>query len=114
MKLSNIQVLLIRLAVGALFLTLAIDKYNEGWLTNSEPLRSSLIGYQQHAGEWQLTYLERVAIPFAGIWSKLILIGETCLALSLLLGMLVRLTSAAGIFMLINIYAANGSLLRKC
>ena len=110
MKLENYHVLLLRLAVGALFVTLALNKYNEGWLTNSEPLRTSLTGYQQNAGEWQSTYLERVAIPFAGIWSKLILLGETCLALSLLLGMLVRLTSAAGIFMLLNFYAANGSL----
>ena len=110
MKLSNIQVLLLRLAVGALFLTLAIDKYNEGWLTNSEPLRTSLLGYQQHAGEWQLKYLEQVAIPYAGVWSKLILIGEGCLAVSLLLGIVVRLTSAAGLFMLLNFYAANGSL----
>jgi uncharacterized membrane protein YphA (DoxX/SURF4 family) len=110
MKLANIQVLLLRLAVGALFLTLVIDKYNEGWLTNSEPLRTSLTGYQQHAGEWQLKYLEQVAIPYAGVWSKLILIGEGCLALSLLLGMLVRFTSTAGLFMLLNFYAANGSL----
>jgi uncharacterized membrane protein YphA (DoxX/SURF4 family) len=110
MKPSIVQVLILRLAVGALFLTLVIDKYNEGWLTNSEPLRTSLISYQQHAGGWQSTYLERVAIPYAGVWSKLICIGEGCLALSLLLGLLVRLTSAAGIFMLINLYAANGSL----
>jgi uncharacterized membrane protein YphA (DoxX/SURF4 family) len=110
MKPTIVQVLILRLAVGALFLTLAIDKYNEGWLTNSEPLRTSLTGFQQHAVGWQLTYLERVAIPYAGVWSKLILIGEGCIALSLLLGLLVRLTSATGIFMLINLYAANGSL----
>ena len=110
MKPANIQVLILRLVLGGLFLTLAIDKYNEGWLTNSEPLRSSLTGFQQHAEGWQAKYLALVGIPYAGVWSKFILFGEGCLAASLILGMMVRLTTAAGLFMLLNFYAANGSL----
>ncbi len=110
MKLSLYPVLLLRLAVGALFLSLAIDKYNEGWLTNSEPLRSSLTGYQEHAAGPQKTYLETVAIPYAGIWSKFIVVGEGCLGISLLLGFLVRLSTATGILMVLSFHAANGNL----
>jgi uncharacterized membrane protein YphA (DoxX/SURF4 family) len=110
MKLANIQLLILRLVLGGLFLTLAIDKYNEGWLTNSEPLRTSLTGLQQHADGWQAKYLALVAIPYAGVWAKFILFGEGCLAVSLILGMMVRLTTAAGMIMLLNFYAANGSL----
>ena len=110
MKPTSLQILLLRLIVGGLFVTLALDKYHEGWLTNPEPLRVSLTEYQQRATGTQLKFLEYVAIPYAGMWAKCIIIGEGCIAISLLLGLLVRLSSAVGIFMLLNFRAANGNL----
>ena len=110
MKLSNIQILLLRLALAGLFLHLGIGKINEGWLQNSEPLRNSLENFHQHAIGAQLTYLERVAVPYAGLWSKLMALGETALGISLLLGLLVRLSTALGILMVLNFHAATGNL----
>ncbi|GEM_PF-994406 len=110
MKLTNIQILLLRLVIGALFASAAVDKYNAGWLTNAEPLSESLTNYQHRAAGIQLAYLEHVAIPYTGIWTKLITVGEACMALSLILGLLVRLSSAVGLFMVLNLHAANGNL----
>ena len=110
MKLSNIQVLILRLAIAGLFLSLGIDKYHEGWLTNSEHLRESLNNYHNNASNAQLAYLNYVAIPYAGVWSKLIVAGELLLGVSLLLGLLVRCSTALGILMVLNFHAANGNL----
>jgi uncharacterized membrane protein YphA (DoxX/SURF4 family) len=73
-------------------------------------LQESLAGYQQNATGYQKIYLEKVALPHVPIWSKAIPAGELLLGVSLILGCLVRLTTVAGMLMLFNLYAANGSL----
>ena len=110
MKVSNIQILFIRLAIGGLFLSIGLEKYHSGWLTNSQPLLDSLEHYLQHAAGVQLTYLNSVAIPYASIWSKLMTIGELAVAISLLLGLFVRFSSLIAIVMVLNFSAANGNL----
>ncbi len=110
MKLLNIQILLLRLVLGALFLSAGLEKYHEGWLTNSEPLHASLAAYEKNATGFNLTYLEEVALPYSGVWSKLMCAGELALGVSLLLGCLVRLSTFIGLLFVLNLYAANGSL----
>ena len=110
MKLMNVQILILRLALAGLFLHLGMDKFHEGWLQNPEHLKESLSAFQQKATGYQLTYMEKVAIPYAGLWSRLIVIGECALGVSLLIGMLVRFSSAVGILMVLNFHAATGNL----
>ena len=110
MKLSNIQVFLLRLVLGGLFLSGGIEKYHEGWLTNSEPLHASLSGYEKTAAGFHRTYLEQMAIPYDTVWSKMICGGEVALGISLILGCFVRLSTFIGVLYLLNLYAANGSL----
>ena len=110
MKLSNIQILLIRLAVAGLFLSLGTDKIHEGWLTNARPLQETLASFHGSAAGIHLFYLDKIAIPYAHIWSKAMAIGETAVGLSLLFGLLARLSGILGILMVLNFYAANGSL----
>src|SRR5437867_208717 len=110
MNISNIQLLILRLAIAGLFLSLGLGKYHEGWLQNPEQLASSLNNFHQHAGGAQLIYLDRVAIPYVNIWSKLMTIGEFAVGVSMLLGLMVRLSAACAIFMVINFHAATGNL----
>ena len=110
MRFSNIQILIIRLALAGLFLSLGVDKIHEGWLTNPEHLLGSLNNFHQRASGTHLYYLDTVAIPYADLWSKLIAIGETSLGVSLLLGLFARLSSLVGIFMVLNLHAATGNL----
>jgi uncharacterized membrane protein YphA (DoxX/SURF4 family) len=109
-KLSTIQIFMLRLAIGGLFLTIGFEKIHEGWLTSAAPLAQSLNNYRQHAAGPQLTYLDTVAIPYAGIWSRLMALGETAVAVSLLLGLLTRLSSLVAMFMVVNFHAATGNL----
>jgi uncharacterized membrane protein YphA (DoxX/SURF4 family) len=110
MKLSSIQLLILRAAIAGLFLSLGLEKYHEGWLQNPEHLAASLNNFHQHAGGAQLVYLERIAIPYANIWSKVMTIGEFAVGVSMLLGLLVRLSAASAIFMVMNFHAATGNL----
>jgi uncharacterized membrane protein YphA (DoxX/SURF4 family) len=109
MKLAPLQILILRLAIGGLFLSIGLNKINEGWLHSPDSLQSSLTGYREHAGPMQRTYLDWVAIPYASIWSRLMACGETALGASLLLGLFVRFSSLLAIIMVFNFYAANGS-----
>ena len=110
MKLSYVQIFILRVAIAGLFLSLGINKYHEGWLTSPEQLAGSLNSFRQHASGAQLTYLDHVAIPYISIWSKLMTMGEFAVGVSMLLGLLVRLSSAVAIFMVINFHAATGNL----
>jgi uncharacterized membrane protein YphA (DoxX/SURF4 family) len=110
MKLQKIQILLIRLALAGLFLNLGIGKINQGWLHNASPLTEELQNIQTHATGYHLSYLTNVAIPYASVWSKLIALGELSVGISLLLGLLVRLSSVIGIFMVLNLHAGTGNL----
>jgi thiosulfate dehydrogenase [quinone] large subunit len=107
---TGIPLLILRLALAGLFLTLGINKISQGWLTDPEPLIKSLNNLHERAAGPQLGYLENIAIPLAPAWSKMIALGETVLGISLLLGLLVRLSSLLGVFMVLNLHAATGSL----
>jgi uncharacterized membrane protein YphA (DoxX/SURF4 family) len=107
---SNIQIFILRLAIAGLFISLGVGKYREGWLTNPAPLEQSLNNFRQHAAGPQLTYLDHVAIPYAGLWSKLMAAGEFAVGASLLLGLLTRLAALGGLFMVVNFHAATGNL----
>ena len=110
MKLHNFQLLILRLALGGLFLSIGLEKIHEGWLVNPEQLLQSLNNYHLRATGPQLTYLTTVALPYAGLWTKLIAIGETAIGASLLIGLLARSSSFMAIFMVLNFHAANGNL----
>ena len=101
---------ILRLAIAGLFLSVGLEKINDGWLYNAEPLTTALNNYHEKASGAQLSYLDHVAIPYAGLWSKLMAVGETALGISLLLGLLVRLSTLIGIIMVISFHAANGTL----
>lgn len=110
MKHSNFAILLLRLTIGTLFLLAGMGKVNHGWMHSPEPLVLQLGEFHQHASNYQLTYLNNVAIPYASVWSKLITVGEIAVGIALLIGLLTRLAAIVAIFMILNFHAANGNL----
>lgn len=96
--------------MAALFLYLGITKIDANWIQSPEKLVASLNNYHQKATGIHQTYLETIAIPYANLWSKLMAIGETAIGISLLLGLLLRLSCIVGIIMVLNFHAANGNL----
>ncbi|HLX11260.1 MAG TPA: DoxX family protein [Bacteroidota bacterium] len=110
MKFVNIQFLILRLALAVFFLHEGIGKISDGWLLDSAPLVKQLKSFDEDAVGYHKQYLERVAIPHANIWSRAIPLGEAAVGLSMLLGLLVRLSAFCGILMILNLHAANGFL----
>jgi thiosulfate dehydrogenase (quinone) large subunit len=110
MKPANFQILILRLILGTLFLFEGYAKYNEGWLNNAAPLEQKLAAFQHSGGPQQYYYLTHVAVPYAGIWSRVMTVGEAALGISLILGCFVRLSTLCGLFMVLNFHAATGTL----
>lgn len=110
MKPTPVPVVLLRIVIGALFFTIGYNKMHSGWLLTEDRLLPQLQTFLQNAGAPQAWYLQNIAMPFAGVWSKLIAAGETAIGVSLILGVLTRLSSLTAMVLLVNIYAANGEL----
>ncbi len=110
MKYTDIQIFLLRIALGALLFSIGINKINSGWLTSNQELVTSLNDYAEKATGFQQQYLQTVAMPYVSIWAKMIAIGETAIGASLLIGLLARFSSLMGIIMVFNLHAANGNL----
>ena len=110
MKHSEITILILRIAVAIFFIMACVRKMESGWITSSEQLKSGLSKYNDNATGFQKTYLDKVAIPYAGIWSPIIALGETALGISLLIGLLTNVSLVAGMLMLLSFYIANGNI----
>ncbi len=110
MTLSPVPILILRLAVAVFFLYLGYTKIQSGWLTSSDRLQKSLANFEQNAPPVSKWYIDNVAKPGADLWSKLIALGEVALGLSLLIGLLVRLSTFVGILAVFNYHLTNGAL----
>jgi uncharacterized membrane protein YphA (DoxX/SURF4 family) len=110
MKLAPAPIVILRLAVGLFFVYLGYTKIQTGWLTSSERLEKSLSNFEQNARPGSRWYIEHVGKPWVDLWSRLITLGETALGISLILGLLVRLSTFVGILVVLNFHLTNGTL----
>ena len=92
--------------LGVFFLFMGIGKI--GWLTNPSPLTDQLTGYLENANAWNRVYLERVCIPLAPIFARLVLIGELATGVALITGAWTRYAAAAALLMILNFHFAGG------
>lgn len=98
----------LRLCLGVFFLFEGISKL--GWLADPSPLTAQLTGYLEDANGWNRAYLERVCIPGAAIFARLVLFGELATGVSLITGVYARYAAAAAFLMVLNIHFASGLL----
>jgi uncharacterized membrane protein YphA (DoxX/SURF4 family) len=97
----------LRLLLGVFFLFEGIGKI--GWLMDPSPLTAQLTGYLQSANDWNRVYLERVCIPGAAVFARLVLFGELATGVSLIVGAYARYAAAAALLMVLNIHFASGA-----
>src|SRR5690242_11911011 len=93
---------LVRIGFGLYFLTNAWDKISKGWLSSAQPLLDGFITPSLQRGTAEPFYrpfLENVVVPHGALFSRLVATGELLVALSLILGLFVRV-SALGILLL--------------
>ncbi len=97
-----------RLFTGYFFLKYGLHKATSGF--GGEALRQTL-------GKWAaetpyhfyLPFLQKFAIPYAGTFAILVIIGEIAVGAALLAGCATRLAAVAGIFMCLNFLFASGT-----
>ena len=98
----------LRLCLGVFFLLQGISKI--GWLMDPSPLTAQLTSYLETANTWNRPYLEKVCIPGAAVFARLVLLGELATGVSLLLGAYAPYAALAAFLMVLNIHFASGLL----
>jgi uncharacterized membrane protein YphA (DoxX/SURF4 family) len=92
--------------LGLFFLFEGLAKI--GWLTDPSPLIARLSGYLEDANAWNRVYLQRVCIPGAPVFARLVLFGELATGLALISGLWARYAAAVALLMVLNIHFASG------
>jgi uncharacterized membrane protein YphA (DoxX/SURF4 family) len=100
----------LRLLLGVFFLAEGLGKY--AWFFKSEALATRLAGWQAGAHDWSAWYLQHVAVPYAPVFARLVVLGELACGLALLLGVYTRAAALIGLFMVVNFHVASGAVFR--
>lgn len=98
----------LRVFLGAFFLAESFSKLR--WLINSEALSTQLNEWAKNANAWNTWYLHHVALPFLEIFARLVMLGELCLGVALLLGVFTRSAALLGFLMVLNFHFASGAI----
>jgi thiosulfate dehydrogenase (quinone) large subunit len=95
-----------RIFVGYHFISVAVPKLTRGF-TNGEDLPAELLkSAAKDPFGWHRAFIEGFVVPHSGFFSYLVPYGELAIGISLLVGCLVRLSSAFGAFHNLNILLA--------
>jgi uncharacterized membrane protein YphA (DoxX/SURF4 family) len=101
---------LVRIAFGGYFLAQGVSKIQGGWLASADPLlrfigpsleRNTVEGFYR-------PFLENVVQPNGLLFSQLVVLGEVAVGLSLLLGLLTRVSCIVAVFLNLNYMLQKG------
>jgi len=98
----------LRTFLAVFFLAEAFGKLR--WLINSEGLSTRLNEWAKNANSWNTWYLHHVALPYLEIFARVVMLGELCLGLGLLLGVFTRPAAILGFLMVLNYHFASGAI----
>jgi uncharacterized membrane protein YphA (DoxX/SURF4 family) len=102
---------LMRIAVGGYFLAQGFNKIQGGWLTSADPLvRTTLApALERNTVEgFYRPFLENVVLPNGALFGQLVALGEVAVGLSLILGLLLRVSCTVAIFLNLNYMLMKG------
>jgi len=107
---------LIRIAVGYHFLMVALGKLNGGFLNGKGMANQLAAGIAKDPFAWHQAFIRSQVLPNVHFFNYLTAFGELAIAISLLVGCLVRVSSLFAAFYQANIYlslavAAGGATL---
>ncbi len=104
---------ILRICIGIFFLFEGIGKI--GWFTDPSLLAGQLSGWAQAVpgASWSHAYLQRVAIPYATTFARLVPLGEMTSGLALIAGVWTPLFAFIGFFMALNFQFASGALFKS-
>jgi uncharacterized membrane protein YphA (DoxX/SURF4 family) len=103
---------ILRICIGVFFLFEGIGKV--AWLTTPSILAGQLAGWSQAvpAASWSHAYLERVAIPYASYFARMVPLGEMVSGAALIAGFWTPFFALVAFFMAFNFQFASGALFK--
>lgn len=103
---------LLRVCIGIFFIFEGINKIR--WFTDTSLLAAQLSGWAQAvpAASWSHAYLERVALPYASTFARLVPLGEITSGVALVAGFWTPLFALVAFFMALNFQFASGALFK--
>ena len=107
---SAVAVRVLAALLGIFFLFMGVSK--TGWLVSDVSLVQELEGWLGSAPPISRWYLERVALPGAPLFARLVLFGELGAGIAMLLGIRTRLAALLALLMVLNFHFASGILFR--
>jgi uncharacterized membrane protein YphA (DoxX/SURF4 family) len=101
---------ILRILLGVFFLFHGLN--NLPWLLDPSALSQQLAAWEQsvRAGSFSAQYLQRVAIPFAGVLARLVPVGQIAAGLAMIAGFWTALFAFITLVMLVNFYIASGAI----
>jgi thiosulfate dehydrogenase (quinone) large subunit len=100
----------LRLFIGVFFVFEGLGKLS--WLWTSAPLTQRLGSWLGTANDWTAWYLQRIALPGAPAFARLVVLGELLCGVALLLGAYTRVAALLGFLMVLNFHVASGAVFR--
>ena len=103
---------ILRICIGIFFLFEGIGKLR--WFTDTSLLAAQLAGWAQAVpgGSWSHLYLERVAIPYASTFARLVPLGEITAGVAMVAGFWTPFFALVAFFMALNFQFASGALFK--
>ena len=103
---------IMRVCIGIFFIFEGFGKIR--WFTDTSLLAGQLAGWSQAvpAGSWSQMYLERVAMPYATIFARLVPLGEITSGAAMVAGFWTPFFALVAFFMALNFQFANGALFK--
>jgi thiosulfate dehydrogenase [quinone] large subunit len=103
---------LLRIGFGLYFLSQAIDKLKNNWLSDPAAMAQFVSGLLQRGmtEPFYRPFLEGVVLPHGLLFSQLVTIGELLVGVSLILGLLTRLGALGSSFLVLNYMLMKGLL----
>ena len=100
---------LLRIMIGALFLTTWASNLSKGFYTPDGLLNFFINVFPQSSNplSWYAAFIEGVILPIRGIFAPVQLVGEFLLGLFLLVGFLTPWTAAGAAFVILNTFLAT-------
>ena len=102
---------IVRIAFGGYFLGQGVNKIGGNWLVSADPLIRGTIGpaIERNTAEgFYRPFLETVVQPNGLLFSQLVALGEVCVGLSLILGLLTRVSCVVAVFLNLNYMLMKG------
>jgi uncharacterized membrane protein YphA (DoxX/SURF4 family) len=103
---------ILRICIGVFFIFEGLGKIH--WFTDTSLLADQLRGWSQAvpAGSLSHMYLERLAIPRAAIFARIVPLGEITSGVALVTGFWTPLFAFIAFFMALNFQFASGALFK--